>query len=436
MNNDGTRTASTEDDALDAAVRERLPYRLVRVAPGFETPGVLDVPTSAVLGRSSAASIQVDDDQLSRRHMELTRGRGGRWSVEDLGSKNGVFVNGVRLAAGPRKLDDQDVIRAGHQIIVVEQTRLLSAESPSDPVLLGVSSAHRAALADLRNVATTDLSVLIEGDSGVGKELAARMIHRDSGRAGAFVPVNCAAIPANLAESILFGHRKGAFTGANAAAEGAFGAADGGTLFLDELAELPHGVQAKLLRALETRQFTPLGSARVEQSDVRFVAATNARLGERIAAGDFRMDLYARIAGYRIALPPLGQRRADVMTLLQYFIDQVDPDWKVSFHPLAVEALVLHPWPMNVRELRTVAQRMAVKWRAMSTLYATHIETVLQPLQLDRASKTPPDAETLVRLLSQHEGSVSRVAEALSKDRRQVYRWLRRHAIDPEAFRA
>jgi len=231
-------------------------------------------------------------------------------------------------------------------------------------LLLGEAPALREVCNAARIVAATDVTVLIEGESGTGKELFARALHEHSRRAGApFVSVNCAALPETLAESLLFGHARGAFTGAVAEHAGHVREADGGTLFLDELAELPMGVQAKLLRFLESGEFQPVGQARPGKADVRVVAATHRELRAEVSAGRFRADLYYRLAVVPLRLPSLRERGADVERLAQAFCEALAerhgvaaPRWSAA----ALSVLRRYDWPGNVRELRNLCERMVI----------------------------------------------------------------------------
>jgi two-component system response regulator HydG len=223
--------------------------------------------------------------------------------------------------------------------------------------IVGSSAAIRAVLDALLLAAPTEATVLIQGETGTGKELVAQALHRLSRRSqGPFVAVNCAALPETLLESELFGHAKGAFTGADAARQGHFRHAEGGTLFLDEMGELPLPVQAKLLRVLQEREVQPLGSDKAQPVDVRVIAATNQKLEDNIAAGKFRADLFYRLNVVPLELPPLRERREDVAALSEHFLRGK----KRRFTPSALETLSRYSWPGNVRELQNLIERLAV----------------------------------------------------------------------------
>ncbi|KVF66209.1 sigma-54-dependent transcriptional regulator [Burkholderia vietnamiensis] len=236
-----------------------------------------------------------------------------------------------------------------------------AGESASDrPRLLGASAAMRDVQKQLGRAATSDATVLITGETGTGKEVAARVLHAASARhAGPFVAVNCAAVPAELLESELFGHRRGAFTGAHADRAGRLVEADGGTLFLDEIGDMPAAMQAKLLRALQERQVTPLGADRPTTIDLRVVAATHRDLAAAVANGTFREDLFYRLNVIPLHLPPLAERVADILPLAAHFLERAAGARALHLTNDAQRALLAHRWPGNVRELRNVMERAA-----------------------------------------------------------------------------
>lgn len=235
--------------------------------------------------------------------------------------------------------------------------------------LIGDSQPMRAVCALIQRAAPTPSTVLLQGESGTGKEVAARALHRMSPRsAGPFVPINCAAVGAELIESELFGHVRGAFTGAQAARDGLFYYANGGTLFLDEVAELPLPMQAKLLRAIEERRIRPVGSEQEISVDVRIVAATNRHLADEVAAGRFRSDLYYRLQVVEIAMPPLRERREDITALALHFNDLLAPQLRVQplvLTPALLARLADYDWPGNIRELRNLIERSLIlgEWK-------------------------------------------------------------------------
>ena len=249
----------------------------------------------------------------------------------------------------------------------LERRKLLTERqrhAPDEVTLLAVDPAMRAALAQLEKVAPTDATVLLVGESGTGKEVAAKTIHRRSARRdGPFVAVNCAALSDSLLESELFGHEKGAFTGASAQHRGRFELADGGTLFLDEVAELRPPLQAKLLRVLQERRFERVGGTRTLEVDLRLVAATNLDLGAELRAGRFREDLYHRLAVFPVRLPALRERPGDILPLAEHLLERIGARLGkagLSLDEAARRALLAHTWPGNVRELSNALERAAI----------------------------------------------------------------------------
>jgi anaerobic nitric oxide reductase transcription regulator len=262
-------------------------------------------------------------------------------------------------------------VRIGPVLFVCEDALVTSADDGGRSPMVGHSAALRRVRADCETVGPSLVPVLIEGETGTGKELVAAELHRASGRTGPFVPVNCAAIPGGLAESELFGHAVGAFTGAVARHDGLFAAALHGTLFLDEIGEMPADVQAKLLRALAVQEIRPVGSSHPVRVDVRIVAATNRTLEDEVASGRFRADLLARLAGWRIQVPPLRDRREDILVLAELFLGREEERFKLTSH--AAEALLLHRWRHNVRELEQVMAAAAVRAATAGMIRLEHL---------------------------------------------------------------
>jgi transcriptional regulator of acetoin/glycerol metabolism len=307
-----------------------------------------------VIGREGALAI--DDERASREHAEL-RFAAGQFTVRDLGSKNGTFVDGVQ-AEGATSARAGAVVRIGRSLVLlvadvrpfdrVRESAMGAGDMVIGPHLL-------LALDEIGRVAARGETLALRGESGSGKELAARRYHAASGRpSGPFVPLNCAAIPEGIAERVLFGAKKGAFSGAVADADGSIVAADRGTLFLDEIAELVPAVQAKLLRALESREVLALGSTRARAVDVRVVVATHRDLRAEVAGGRFREDLYFRVGRPVVVLPPLRERREEIPWLVARAVGEALP-----VHTQLLEACCLRPWPGNVRELLAEVSRTA-----------------------------------------------------------------------------
>ncbi|MBI3206911.1 MAG: sigma 54-interacting transcriptional regulator [Myxococcales bacterium] len=323
------------------------------------------------VGRGDEAGVRLRDPKVSRKHIALTLEPGGV-RLTDLGSQNGTFVNGQRVH-GSRPLGSGDSIEIGHTCLVLhtggsegERAPALAAREELDldgsQVLLADPS-MLALYALIRRLAKVSLPVLIHGETGTGKELAARALHHFSPRARArFVAINCAALPEALIESELFGHERGAFTGATQRKVGLFESATGGSVFLDEVAELPLGTQAKLLRALDTGRVVPVGAVDEHPIDVRVIAATHRNLEQEVGAGRFRQDLYYRLSGATLWLPPLRDRPRELGLIANRMLARARE--RLGLPPLRIsesawQALAAHPWPGNVRELSNVMEFLA-----------------------------------------------------------------------------
>ncbi len=414
---------------------------------------VLLEDTPITIGRAghAAGPLALEDSELSRAHALVEReAASDTFWLRDLGSRNGTFVNGEPQAKAG--LLDQDVIRVGATLLVYERAELGpdAALSPADePPLHGRSLAMQRARGEVARVAGRELPVLVLGESGSGKELVARALHERSGRAGALVAVNCGALPPDLVESELFGHVAGAFTGAQKASEGLFVAAAGGTIFLDEIGEMPAAVQPKLLRALATGEIRPVGASSARRVDARVVAATNRDLAADVEAERFRGDLYARLAGWTIELPPLRRRKEDVLPLLARFLARHDAPLRIE--PDAAEALLLWRWPFNVRELEQLAAAIAVRAADADEVLLTHLPPAMAapvaarrpmaaapsepPLSLRVRPDGTPTAEELASALAHFGGNVAHVATFFGRDRKQIYRWIERYGLDVDARR-
>ena len=313
---------------------------------------------TARIGTAEGADLRLTDPTVSRLHCEI-RVRPEAITLRDQGSTNGTHVGGVRLR-------DADVpvgtlVRAGNTVVRIEASDQPSFVdlSPRGTFgeLVGASVEMRRVYAILERVAPTDTTVLVEGETGTGKDVVARSLHAASKRAaGPFVPIDCGAIPENLIESELFGHVRGAFSGAVSDRRGVFEEADGGTLFLDEIGEMPLSLQSKLLRAIETRTIRRVGASSSRPIDVRLVAATNRDLARCVNEGTFREDLYYRLAVVDVTLPPLRVRPEDVPVLAQHFYDRLAPGAGVLPADFA-RMLASRSWPGNVRELRNFIER-------------------------------------------------------------------------------
>lgn len=410
----------------------------------------------ARIGLRSADGLTLDirlpGKWLSGRHATL-RAVGSDWIVQDAGSRNGTFVNGARVTT--QVLRPGDVLEVGRAFFQVRGApategplvRDEDAARSSDPV------AFRTLLPDLaegfsalRRIArTSGVTVLLLGPTGSGKEVLAREIHAQSGRGGPFVPVNCGALPATLVEGLLFGHVKGAFSGAARDEPGFVRSAEGGTLFLDEIGDLPASSQAALLRVLQEREVIAVGATRPVKVDVRILAATHRSLESLGDAGGFRTDLLARLKGYTHRLPALAERMPDFGVIAADVLADVAPGrvQKLSFRAEAARALVAHGWPLNIRELHQ-AMASAVALAVDDAIDVQHLPVELRPRPEPApppvSAHAPSDDEALrnriVSLLHEHRGNVAAVARALGKAPAQIHRWMHRFQIDPASYRA
>jgi DNA-binding NtrC family response regulator len=314
------------------------------------------------IGSSPTAGIVVHDATVSGQHCAVAL-HGGRVAIEDLGSKNGTYVGLARVREAWGQAGT--VVSLGRStLVLLAGDSPEPADAPGEPLdgVAGASLPMRRLATQVRRLAAHSLPVLVMGESGTGKELIARALHQEGPRrARPFVAINVTALPRELVESELFGHERGAFTGAHVRREGAFAEADGGTLFLDEIGDLPLEAQPKLLRALdgyEVRRVGGAGSGR--RADVRVVAATHARLEQRVAQGDFRRDLFHRLECLVVRVPALRERRGDIACIARELLDQLAPAiGPRALAPAAITRLTAHDWPGNVRELRNVLCRAA-----------------------------------------------------------------------------
>ena len=330
---------------------------------------------------------------------------------------------------------------------VAEAMRLSSAPASGEvetwrAELITRSSAMEDLLSQARRVAASDASVCVFGQSGTGKELLARAIHRASPRREApFVAVNCGAIPEGLLESELFGHKKGSFTGAVSDRRGLFQAAHGGTLFLDEVGDMPLPLQVKLLRALEERKVRPVGSHESFDVDVRVVSATHRKLEERIASGEFREDLFYRLNVVKLYIPALAERREDIPLLANHFLTRLAERYRrghLGFSPEAMQLLVSAPWPGNVRQLLNVIEQAV----ALAPTEMIPESLVRQALDAGDTALTPLDEarkaferDYLVRILKITGGNVTKAARLAGRNRTEFYRLLERHSLEPGMFK-
>lgn len=398
--------------------------------------------TAIDVGRGSSRAFEPVGDHLridladrwaSQLHARLARDGDG-WTVEDAGSKNGTRVNGERVERAA--LVDGDILEIGGTFLVLRRAAAsLRAREPGGrgDGLDTMSPALERELAVLGKIARSRVPVLLRGESGTGKEVIATAIHNLSGRRGPLVPVNCGAIPATLLESELFGSRRGAFSGAEDRA-GLVRSAENGTLFLDEVVELPAASQAALLRFLQDGEIAPLGADKRIVVDVRVVAATNKPVEDLVVQGKFRRDLYARLCGYVMRLPPLHARMEDLGLLIASLLARLEPDGPPRrLSRTAARALFGHRWPLNVRELEQALRS------AIAT--ASGPEITGDDLRLETGLDTAPASQPgdgrarIVELLDKHEGNLTAVARGLSTSRSQVRRLLARHGLTPSDYK-
>ena len=404
-------------------------------------------PAGVVLGRELLAELPATrdkDDRISRLHARIRHGGRG-FTVTDLGSRNGSYVDGRALVDGEVAAPAGAVVRAGRTLaLLVDDVRRFEGGGVTIDGDVVAGPTLQATWRAAERAARVGDTLLITGESGAGKELAARAFHAASGAAGTLVAVNCAAIPPGVAERLLFGTRRGAYSGADRDADGYLAEADGGTLFLDEIAELDLAVQAKLLRVLETGELLPLGAPRPQPIKVKVVAATLRDLRAEVAARRFRDDLYYRIGRPEVPVPPLRERREEIPYLIARAAEGV------PVHPSLVEACLLRPWPGNVRELLGEVRRAAraaredgkphVRAEDLDARAGTKIAVALTPADpnetadltrgvLEKAAQPAPLPEpaAIEEALRAAAGNVSAAARALGLHRNQLRRFLTRN---------
>jgi transcriptional regulator with PAS, ATPase and Fis domain len=421
---------------------------------------VWPIGSAATFGREPTLAHVILDPAMSRTHCTIEY-KDGSWSVIDHDSRNGTMVNGVPIRS--QLLNDGDQVQIGNSILLFTGgepiQRGASGASDSSTVaaplvigdtadtqltfvtgqqvrhdLVGQSPAMAAVVGRIGRAAATNSTVIIQGESGTGKELVARAIHANSSRAnGVFIPINCAAIPDALIESELFGHERGAFTGAVGQKRGLIEAAHGGTLFLDEIGELPIALQPKLLRALQERKIDRVGGIRPVAVDIRIVAATNTDLSRAVKAGSFRGDLYFRLNVVSITMPPLRERAGDVHLLTWYFLRKHAGLCKRRIRGVTREAravLTRYDWPGNVRELENAIERAVVMsdgdWIGVDDLP----EPVLESAPRDEADGyharvSHAKRETIRKALDLAGGNVAEAARQLKLQQTYLHRLIK-----------
>jgi transcriptional regulator of acetoin/glycerol metabolism len=422
---------------------------LVWLFPRADIAAVILQPpgeSERLIGRDPACAIRLEGNDVSRRHAAIRQTPDkSAPRIVDLGSRNGIRVNGSAVPSA--ELGSGDVVRVGGWVGVVAAAP--SAFGEIAPGLLG-GAVLQAAVAPLRQVAPSSLTIVIEGETGTGKEIVTRSVHAWSGRTGPLVAVNCAALPEGLAEGELFGYRRGAFTGADRASPGFFRSAQGGTLLLDEVSDLPLPLQAKLLRVLQEGEVQPLGETRPVPVDVRIVVASQQPLMDVVREGRFRADLLARLDGITVRLPPLRQRKEDIPHLFSHMLREWTQGRAPAVECDLVERLCIHDWPFNVRELVQLVRQLLVLHPGDSLLRAKHVPARIGMPAAEASaaglvgkgnarpahtSVEPVELPTLLSALRAAGGNVARAAAMLGITRQRAYRMMEGHAVDLEAIR-
>jgi transcriptional regulator with GAF, ATPase, and Fis domain len=425
-----------------------IPYSKVRVSivGGPDAGLTLDAAGGLIrVGTAPENDIVITDTTVSRRHCELEPTEFGM-RIRDSGSTNGIALDGRRIydavVPGDFRIGLGDTVIAVTWLGETVEREQLEADRFGD--VLGRSAHMRELFAQLEKIAPTEYTLLLEGETGTGKDLIAESVHEKSPRAGLpFVVFDCGAVAANLIESELFGHERGAFTGAQTAHEGVFEQAHGGTLFLDEIGELPLELQPKLLRVLERRELRRVGGKKTIAVDVRIIAATNRNLRAEMQRGTFRQDLYYRLAHAQVSVPPLRDREGDIELLVTHFLSREMPGSGVEQVPEDVwEMFKKHRWPGNVRELRNAVQRLALTpGRVLSTgdtgisqrrgiAAPKAANEPLLPLRIARRQSSDEfEREYVERALELADGNVPRAADMAEISRQMMQRLARKHGL-------
>jgi len=442
----------TQDGSRDlvgtGAIEQATPGLVLVFGAGRAAAAILALPGGAgELGRQHPIFDDRPDARASRRHARVAFER-GRCFVTDLGSHNGTEVDGAPL--------EPDTPTAAAQVIRVGDSLFMPVPDVAPFQRLGVRVANervegpllQEALRAAASAARAGATLHITGESGAGKEGLARAFHAAGpAPAAPFQAVNCATIPEGVAERLLFGTKRGAYSGADHDADGYIQAAHGGTLFLDEVAELGLPVQAKLLRVLETGEVLALGAARPRKIALRFCSATHRDLRAQVAAGKLREDLYFRIATPRVVAPPLRDRLEEIPWLLEAEVERTAPG--LAVHVSLVETCLLRPWPGNLRELCAEARSAAqaalaegaprVEARHLGETAGLAFAAPLSPVEGDApegppAAATAPTRAKLAALLKRHQGNVSAASRDLGAHRTQLRRWMERYGLDARSF--
>ncbi len=389
----------------------------------FPNERVLPLPLSGdVIGREWLEQRGAPDPKVSRAHLRFDRG-GGVLHVADVGSSNGTWVNGQRLEPNVSvRLDDCDVLRVGRSVLVYRDSFMNPEDGPSPPLgdLVGPFGLAGVRAEISHAVSPMPSNVLILGETGTGKELVAREVARRVGREKGFVAINVAGVAPTLFESQMFGHVRGAFTGADRESKGVFLSHDGGAVFLDEIGDLAAELQARLLRLLDNREVLQVGASDPRKVDVVVISATHRDLAAMVAKETFRADLLARLRASRIDLPPLRERREDILAIALATAAKRGIHYDTAtIEPEAVERLLLHSWPANVRELARTMEQVASR-RAPPTLTRWALDKVLGPME----TKITLTTAAVDRALAAAHGNQSEAARKLGVDRPTLLRHL------------
>ncbi len=445
--------------ASQAGTNKGALWRLqLTVKSGREQGRVCVVDRDVVtVGKMPDCDLVLTDDTVSRRHLRISRTEKG-WLLVDLGSTNGTFLHGGRIREAP--IDAGAVLRAGTVEIafVPEQEQFSVPPWPDDHLgeLLGRSEPMRALFGMVARISKTEATVLIQGETGTGKGLVARTIHEGSNRRdGPHIVVDCGAVQRELIESELFGHEKGAFSGAVVQRKGAFELAHGGTVFIDELGELDLDLQPKLLRVLDAREVRRIGSSTPIPVDIRVIAASRRNLAREVARGAFREDLYFRLSVVSLTVPPLRERAEDISVLAEGFLRELADKRGIeapSLDDRLLDRFTSHDWPGNVRELKNVIERAALlaKVRQGTRLEVARLGdgrrparetpttgdlpvTAFDPSLSFSASKLryveARERDYVAWLLEQHRNNVSAAARAAKMDRKYLHKLLKKHGL-------